>query len=218
MGVYIPGLLLCSAIFFATRLQVDRYNLDNGVWALGFQSLGNFSRVVQLLLRLTVAAWWLLIGLGVLLYSRSFADQWDSWLPKPVVLAMSYALVPASMVLTARSMYVYSSMSGADSTFAEYNVKTLMLPKPIVESMLRCLDKIFGELVNDADPRDHLESTPSFNDARDMQLNEDDWDVRYALGLESQEEWAERKRAEEVAARKRAEQVAAEAGRRKNTS
>ncbi|CAJ1337006.1 unnamed protein product [Effrenium voratum] len=50
MGIYVPSLLPCAAMFFFMRYFVDKYNIGHGVYSPGVESLGSFSRTVRIML------------------------------------------------------------------------------------------------------------------------------------------------------------------------
>lgn len=76
MSVACPSTLPIAALFFFVKYNVDKYNLDNGVYACGTDIEGGLAIRVVCYLRVVVAIWWM--AMGALIYSISVFDPYDN--------------------------------------------------------------------------------------------------------------------------------------------
>lgn len=183
MGIYVPSLLPSAAFFFCMRYFVDQYNIRHHVYQPGVESLGSFSRAVRVMLETTVALWWLLIGAGALLYMYTyFADYWDGFLPRSLVLGLALWLVFGSFVLMIHVFYLSAHNArrpvhvprGSELEAEEMKKKS----SPLME---KGLSTIFGDL---HDPKDEADEDPEANtEKKEKRLEPEDWDVRNCLNL-----------------------------------
>lgn len=77
MSVACPGTLLIGALFFFTKYNVDKYNLDNGIYACGTDVEGGLAVRVVCYIRVVVAMWW--FAMGSLSYAIGVFDPHDNW-------------------------------------------------------------------------------------------------------------------------------------------
>lgn len=183
MGIYVPSLLPSAAFFFCMRYFVDQYNIRHHVYQPGVESLGSFSRAIRVMLETTVALWWLLIGAGALLYMYTyFADYWDGFLPRSLVLGLALWLVFGSFVLMIHVFYLSARNArrpvhvprGSQLEAEEMKKKS----SPLME---KGLSTIFGEL---HDPKDDPDEDPeATTEKKEKKLEPEDWDVRNCLAL-----------------------------------
>lgn len=190
LGILVPSILPCGAIFFGLKYHIDRYNLANRVYLCGPESQGCFIARVVHTLRMIVAGWWFIIGTSVSLSSRHiFADTWDAPVPIRAVEAIAALLVFFSIVIwITASWKKVSSLHQEKFSFPKFSSKESL---PVLSHLDTFMDYIFGPL---SDTSYLGGGTPSFktflrrqdSEDEDMEGDEDEgedliWDARCML-------------------------------------
>jgi len=144
LGVLVPSLLPCGALFFALKYRIDRYNLANRVFSCGPESQGCFIPRVVHIMRMIVAVSWFLIGGSVLLTLNSFytIQAWKAPVPLDAVKTGSGFLVFAALVLFA--FCSYSKAAALHS--AKFQMPRFSSDSLNISSVDLCLDYLFGSL------------------------------------------------------------------------
>lgn len=100
LGVIVPCLLPCTAIFFALKFSVDRHNLTHRIYDYGPQMELVLNFRVLHILRIIVGGCWFFIGASVLLtLMNSFAHDWNCIVPSSIVKAASVVMMIAAGIL-----------------------------------------------------------------------------------------------------------------------
>ncbi|CAE7342959.1 TMEM63A [Symbiodinium natans] len=146
LGVLMPSLLPCGALFFAMKYRIDKHILSVRGYLCGPESQGLFIPRVLFIMRMIVAGFWLVIGSSLHFTARTFfQDRWTAPVPLKAVEWFSALLVAAALVV-----WLWSSWAKASSLHND-KFELLRFSKNQKEKnfMDRCLDSIFGKLQQD---------------------------------------------------------------------
>lgn len=141
LGVLMPSLLPCGALFFAMKYRIDKHILSHRGFLCGPESQGLFIPRVLFIMRMIVAGLWLVIGSSLHFTARTFfEDRWTAPVPLKAVEWFSALLVAAALVV-----WLWSSWAKASSLHND-KFELLRFSKKDKNIMDRCLDSIFGKL------------------------------------------------------------------------
>lgn len=102
----IPGILPVATLFFTIKGEVDRFNLNQGIWVLGIENKGLLTVSVVYYMRLIVAVWWFVMGLVFIGETVcKGAPTWASYLS-------GWSLVCASGVIVVVGWFRSAKMQG----------------------------------------------------------------------------------------------------------
>jgi len=144
LGVLMPSLLPCGALFFAMKYRIDKHILSVRGFLCGPESQGLFIPRVLFIMRMIVAGLWLVIGSSLHFTARTFfEDRWTAPVPLKAVEWFSALLVAAALVV-----WLWSSWAKASSLHND-KFELLRFSKKEKNFMDRCLDSICGKLQAD---------------------------------------------------------------------
>lgn len=194
LGVLVPSLLPCGALFFALKYVIDRHNLKTRAYLCGAESQGSFIPRVLHIMRLIVAGTWFVIGASVRLTVRHYyANRWNSRVPIKAVEWGAVVMMLASLALCGFSFWEkVNNLHSAKYRLLRFGSRT---KRSAVDSLL---DAVFGGLDVFDDEEDDLPCPSRYrmqsiqsDDQTDKDADETScplrWDAREGAGVEREE-------------------------------